>query len=46
MARLTKLIVTLLILTVIGAAVFLATGEFPPPSKSVEQVIDNKRFQR
>ena len=46
MARLTKFIVILLILSVIGGAVFLGTGEFPPPSKSVEQVIDNSRFQR
>ena len=46
MVRLTKFIVILLILSVVGGVVFLATGEFPPPSKSVEQVIDNNRFQR
>ena len=46
MARLTKFMVILLILSVVGGAVFLATGEFPPPSKSVEQVIDNNRFKR
>ncbi|HAT34540.1 MAG TPA: hypothetical protein DCS82_02400 [Rhodospirillaceae bacterium] len=46
MARITKLILILLFMIVLGGGFFLATWEFPPPSKPVEKVIDDKRFSK
>ena len=46
MARITKFILILLFLVILGGGFFLTTWEFPPPSKPVEKVIDNKRFPK
>lgn len=46
MALLTKYTLILLTLIALGGIIFLTTGEFPPPSQSVEQIIDNTRFPK
>jgi hypothetical protein len=41
----TKLILALLVVGVLGGAVVLATWDMPPPTVTTEKVIPNERFQ-
>ena len=36
----------IVLLSLVGGAVFLATWDIPPPSKSVEKVLPDERFPR
>jgi len=44
--RISLLIVVIAILVIAGGAVFLATWNIPPPTKSVEKVIPDAKLPR
>lgn len=44
MRKLYLTIVVLLVLTIAGGGVFLATWKIPPPSSTVQKVLPNDRF--
>jgi hypothetical protein len=46
MSRFTLTILVLFFALIATGAVFLATWDIPPPSKSVEKVLDDGRFPR
>ncbi len=46
MSRLAKILLLVTILVLGAGAVFLATWDIPPPSKTVEKVLDDARFPR
>ena len=46
MNLLTKLALFLLVVAIGGGGVFLATWDIPPPSRTVEKVLDDSRFPR
>jgi len=46
MVFLTRLLVFLVLLVIVGGVVFLATWDMPPPSATTEKVIPNDRFER
>jgi len=46
MKKLTSGIIVLMLLLLVGGALFLASWEIPPPSAQVEKVIPNERFPR
>lgn len=46
MVFLTRLLVILVLLVLVGGVVVLATWDMPPPSAPVEKVIPNDRFER
>jgi hypothetical protein len=46
MARLSLILIALVVLVVAGGAAFLATWDIPPPTTRVEKVIPNDRIGR
>lgn len=42
----TKFILALVVILLVGGAVFLATWEIPAPSEQIEKTIPNVRFER
>lgn len=44
--RFTLFLLILILLTVVGGALFLLTWDIPAPTASVEKVIPNDRFPR
>lgn len=42
----TKFILALVVILLVGGAVFLATWEIPAPSEQIEKTIPNDRFER
>lgn len=46
MVFLTRLLIILVLLVIVGGVAFLATWDMPPPSSKVEKVIPNDRFAR
>jgi hypothetical protein len=46
MSRFSRVLLFLVLVGLLGGAVFLATWEIPPPSATVEKVISNDRFPR
>lgn len=46
MVFLTRLLVILVLLVLVGGIAVLATWDMPPPSATVEKVIPNDRFER
>ena len=46
MMRLTLVIVVVLLVTLVGGGIFLATWEIPAPSATVEKTIPDDRFPR
>jgi len=45
MRRLTALLALLLVLVLIAGAIFLATWEIPPPTRTVEKPIPSERLR-
>lgn len=46
MKNLSRLVVLLVVLVIVGGSVFLATWDIPSPTAKVEKVIPNDRFPR
>jgi len=46
MRGLPAILLTIVLLVIAGAAVFLVTWDIPPPTAPVEKVIPNERFPR
>ncbi|MBI5163619.1 MAG: hypothetical protein HY985_06935 [Magnetospirillum sp.] len=46
MSKLTGMLVVLMLATVVGGGIFLATFDLPPPSAKVEKVIPDERLPR
>ena len=46
MRSLTRLLVVVLLAVLVGAAIFLATWDIPPPVAPVEKVLPDERFPR
>ena len=46
MKKVSRVVLLLVIVTIAGAAVFLATWDIPPPVKKVERVLPDDRFPR
>lgn len=46
MAFLTRAVIILVLILVVGGVGFLATWDMPPPSSTIEKVIPNDRFKR
>ena len=42
----TRIIIALVVVLLVGAGVFLATWEIPPPSDRVEKVVPDARLPR
>lgn len=45
MSKLARLILLLVVVIIVGAGIFLATWDMPPPSAPVEKVIPNDRLR-
>ena len=46
MRGLPGILLIILLLAIVGAAVFLMTWDIPPPTAPVEKVVPNERFPR
>ena len=46
MRKVSRVVLLLVIVTIAGAAVFLATWDIPAPVKKVERVLPDDRFPR
>ena len=46
MSKAPYFLLVIVLLAVVGGAVFLATWDIPPPSERVEKVIPDERFPR
>jgi hypothetical protein len=46
MMKFTAMIAVVAVVALVGGLVFLSMWDIPPPSKQVEKVIPNDRFQR
>ncbi len=46
MRGLLGILLIVLLLAIVGAAVFLMTWDIPPPTAPVEKVVPNERFPR
>ena len=46
MKRISRVVLLLVVLLVVGGAVFLATWDIPAPVATVEKVVPNDRFPR
>jgi hypothetical protein len=46
MSKVPYIVLIIMLLAVIGGAVFLATWDIPPPSERVEKVLPDERFPR
>ncbi|MGE0744843.1 MAG: hypothetical protein AB7K86_06325 [Rhodospirillales bacterium] len=46
MMKFTAMVVVVAVVALLGGLVFLSMWDIPPPSKQVEKVIPNDRFQR
>jgi hypothetical protein len=44
-AKMVKILIVLVLVIVVGGAVFLATWDMPPPTATVEKVIPNDHFK-
>lgn len=45
MSKLTRLVLLLIVIVLVGAGIFLATWDIPPPSAPIEKVIPNDRLR-
>tara|TARA_A100001037_G_scaffold303478_1_gene337591 strand:- start:5593 stop:5733 length:141 start_codon:yes stop_codon:yes gene_type:complete len=46
MSKAPYIVLIIMLLAVVGGAVFLATWDIPPPSERVEKVLPDDRFPR
>jgi len=46
MSTITRVLLVLLVVVVLGGAVFLVTWDIPPPTGRVEQVLPDDQFPR
>jgi hypothetical protein len=44
--RLTIILACVVVLALVGGALYLAFGDFPAPTKPVEKILPNDRFPR
>jgi hypothetical protein len=45
MSRLTVVVLLILVVAIAGGAVFLLTWDIPPPTRIIEKIVPNDRFQ-
>lgn len=46
MSKAPYIVLIIMLLAVVGGAIFLATWDIPPPSERVEKVLSDERFPR
>ena len=45
MSRLSVVVLLVLVIAIAGGAVFLLTWDIPPPTRTIETIVPNDRFQ-
>ena len=45
MSRLTVVVLLIVVVAIAGGAVFVLTWDIPPPTRTIEKIVPNDRFQ-